>query len=559
MIRRFSLMKVLMTRRIKNGLDRFFIVLNRRVFDQEEVEKKHSQLVTNRFYVDFREVVDKICSDIRREIDNDRIEYFHYQITNRDVALATYQKLVLRTINSLNFKRAIAHALFHDIKIWFPLDKSWQNQLSTLGLRFNGRICDLMYYFLRLATAIKSLSSLFESEIHQLMRHRAPKVGARVEGTFSLEVFLSGFDESNFPDQVFPSHNFFDWLQQRFDVGTQFVHDCEPFAEKGHMVRNLRFQRSIVNSGKLSTIFESYFRLFFLLTRVFVRRSSYFLDFAGLVDEILIVLRIEQQSLESRYKSIFFPSTMLCVKPLWAVAIEKMGVEVVSVHYTAMAEPLGRGVGRVTDGIWHLSNWGNSWVVDSVQVNQMKLTSPHSSLNFSIVGVPYWTGRATIPLPKQSRTYLSAFDTHIRANQVFSAGVLDEMGWNNHELETTFIEIILQVALELDITVLHKRKRRVSVEHINRLEMLRTRLKSEFGNIYLPLDEDISAYSMIEISSLVVSKPISTTAILANQLNVPSIILDPTRNVRADDPGLRKCQLAYDYEDLKVTIKNSLR
>jgi polysaccharide biosynthesis PFTS motif protein len=64
---------------------------------------------------------------------------------------------------------------------------------------------------------------------------------------------------------------------------------------------------------------------------------------------------------------------------------------------------------------------------------------------------------------------------------------------------------------------------------------------------------------MIEISSLVVSKPISTTAILANQLNVPSIILDPTRNVRADDPGLRKCQLAYDYEDLKVTIKNSLR
>ena len=81
-------------------------------------------------------------------------------------------------------------------------------------------------------------------------------------------------------------------------------------------------------------------------------------------------------------------------------------------------------------------------------------------------------------------------------------------------------------------------------------------LKLEFGGLYLVVDEDIAPESLIENSSFVISKPISTTAFIALGMGIPSIVFDPTGNLQKSDPGLRTLTLAHNRSEIMKIITN---
>ena len=93
--------------------------------------------------------------------------------------------------------------------------------------------------------------------------------------------------------------------------------------------------------------------------------------------------------------------------------------------------------------------------------------------------------------------------------------------------------------------------------HQVRSDAITHRLKSKYGDSYQAIDESFSAFSLIGLSVVVVSKPISTTAFIATEMGKTSIILDPTKNTQFDDPGLRNCKLAYTADQLFQNIDDS--
>ena len=539
-------------------IERIYLLFNRQVSSQFAMEEMHARLLKDNFYLNFRLKTDSLLETLRVNHDNSQDSILTANISRKDISLAAKQKLILRTINSLSFKKAIVFSKAFNTSIWFPINREMQDQFSQLGLQFNRPMCSLLLALFKILSTIKSFKKLLDHEIGGVRLRLLSTKTLGDSSKIQSNIFLYGFDKSTFPSLTYKSHNFFDWLLLKINKDSHLIHNCTEFKNSKQMWPQIQFQYTVVPHITFSKRLVSYLSLVILIARYLFNPQLKVLDMLSQIDEVIVVLQLSKSAKTWNYDYVIFPSTVLIAQPLWSIFLERSGSKVVLVNYTAMAEPLSPNLTRVVDGIWHLSTWKDTWVVDEQQASQMKLTSKYWSENYSCVGVPYWSGRVLDQIPYTQRGFIAVFDTHIRTNQVFSAGVVDEMGWNDPKLEEAFIELVLQAATRLNLVVLHKKKRKVPESQLAIQDRITHRLKAEYGEHYQAIDESFSAVSLVALSVAVVSKPISTTAFIATEMGKLSIVLDPTMNTQSNDPGLRDCKLVYTIDQLFQTIDGFL-
>jgi polysaccharide biosynthesis PFTS motif protein len=543
---------------LKNLLNRIFI-LNRRNLSLEFklMQREHQGLLSQGFYTKLAETIDLISCRLRLSIDENAPTKLFASISNSDFLLAYYQRLFSATLGNHDFRKAILYSLTFDVPIWFPLKKTWQEDLSGLGLKFNQPICSTLIWMFQVHSSLRAIARLLISEWDFWKRLVGRNQFLIETSADQKSILLSGFSRGNFPSLHYPSHNFFDWVSDYYREEINFIHDNEELAREGHLRENLHFKKFFGLRSSWMNLLHSYLSLTVFLINIPKSRRVGFGKIFYLVDEVMISIKIFECQKSLSLSHALFPSTYMVVKPLWATQMERQGIEVVCVSYTAFADPLNDSNNRIVNGVWHLSNWKVMWVVDQTQINQMMMTSMKTSEKFITIGVPYWSGKIYVPPKELAGPFVSIFDTYIRED-FFGAGTMEAMGWHNPALEIIFLETILQVASELGLTVLHKKKRQISKELDLVFEEKIKETKMRYSQIYHQIEPNYSADSIIEHSSVVVSKPLSTTAFIASQLNIPSLFFDPTGKVKVDDLGLRKCGLAHNHTDLKLLIQKAL-
>jgi polysaccharide biosynthesis PFTS motif protein len=243
---------------------------------------------------------------------------------------------------------------------------------------------------------------------------------------------------------------------------------------------------------------------------------------------------------------------VLIAKPLWAIAAEKSGVEVVLFHYAIGSEPTTGSNPIIQDGIWQLNTWNSAWVVDEQQIAEISLSTAYPPTKFRKVGVPFWGGSGNLKGITELIPIVSVFDTYISANNKFSAGKLDELGWNNRELELEFIKIILEAAEGFKLIIAHKKKRAANDRFTSVREAETSALLKKYPNSYLVIDESVSSDFLISKSSMVISKPVSTTAVAAKLMSIESVFLDPTCRIHHQDLSLRNIEIVNSVEELRA-------
>jgi polysaccharide biosynthesis PFTS motif protein len=539
-------------------IERLYLLFNRQVTCEFAMQEMHDRLLKEHFYLNFRLKTDSLLETLRVNHNNSQDSFITTNISRKDICLAANQKLILRTINSSTFRKAIVYYKTFDASIWFPLNREFREQFSQLGLRFNRPICSLLLVLFHVLATIKSVTKLLRHEIGGL---RSTPFPVKTLGDWNKKnpnIFLYGVDKSAFPNLTYKSHNFLDWLVLKFKREYFFFHNCPEMKTSKQTWPQIQFQHTVVPNIAVKKRLASYFSLIILIVRYVFNPQLKVFDMLTQVDEILVTLQLSKNANTWSYDYVIFPSSVLIVQPLWSIFLERAGVKVILVNYTAMAEPVSPHLTRVVDGIWHLSTWKDTWVVDEQQASQMRLTSRFWSENYSCVGVPYWSGRVLDQIPHTERGFIAVFDTFIRSNQVFAAGVVDEMGWNDPKLAVSFIELTLQVATRLNLVVLHKKKRKVPEAYRAIQDRITPKLKAEYGEHYQVIDESFSVESLVSLSVAVVSKPISTTALIATEMGKLSIVFDPTMNTQPNDPGLRNCKLVYTADQLFQTINGFL-
>jgi polysaccharide biosynthesis PFTS motif protein len=104
--------------------------------------------------------------------------------------------------------------------------------------------------------------------------------------------------------------------------------------------------------------------------------------------------------------------------------------------------------------------------------------------------------------------------------------------------------------------MLWKRKRKVKKEtsfahpsYLSSVERL-----SRYENV-ISVDPDISANRVIEASTLVISMPFTSTALIARELGKPSCYYDPTGLIQQDDRAAHGIEIIRGPEELTRWLK----
>lgn len=539
-----------------NIVNRFSILLGRPTNLEVELQDHHAKMIEAGYYRKFRRTLDSFYLSTRLELNQSEDAIVIAGLSANEIKLASVQKSLVRTIQSLKFKKSIAFSQFTNIPLWFPLSRKSQKQLKNLDLHMNSTMCSLLNQVFNLSFVVKSFQKACRNHCWAI---KAALNGEKhkIIATNPIDsIYLGGLSATNFPSKDYASFNFLEWVQDKLGREKLYLHDCIDLnlSETQDPYHRIEFNPIVAPTGTILSEFRVVFKVTALILKtVFISKVKVF-DILSQVDEIAISIRVSIKSGKNEIEFALFPNTVSVVRPLWSTSLEKCGTKVILVHYSASAEPLEIGANRVIDGVWHLSSWRNTWIVDEYQKKQMRSISQFSANHFEVVGVPYWSGRVLDSSFFLGGPWISVFDTTIRTNLVFSASSIDDLGWNDSNLEEEFIRIILDTAVLLKFKVLHKKKRRVSESNLLKFDETVKLLKSEYGEVYSVVDEDIAPECLIEKSSFVISKPISTIAFAAVERGVPTIILDPTGNILRNDPGLRDLPLAQNRADLTAFL-----
>lgn len=510
---------------------------------------KHRELIASGYYVAFRETLNSFYLHLRSETILSNQDCRLGNLTADEIKLATIQKLALATIHRNSFKKVIAYHHLSGKKVWFPVSIVWQRELTKLGLEFNRFFCHFLYLLTSVAIFLKTS-----------VKFIADYASNGCKGnSLTLEpgdrIYFSGLNSANFPTKNNLTFNLTTWLGSHLKEHSTVYHDCKIQSETieiaGHsfVYQRLPFQ-GVTNVNCVPICFD-------LLGYLFSRKDKYKIDFwqrLMVLGDLFAAILISRNPNQQNYSRIFFQSTVLVAKPLWASAAEKLGSEVILLHYAIASEPTLDSNPIIQDGIWQLNSWNSAWVVDGQQVTEISLSTAFPPSNYFEIGVPFWGGEGDLrELPKDF-PIISVFDTDISAGTKFSAGKLDELGWNDRSLEVEFIEIILEAASSFKVTIAHKKKR-ATQDEFSRLRKTETlRLLELYSSHYQVVDGFHSSDLLISKSAMVISKPISTTAVAAKLMGIESIFLDPPGNIHPEDPSLRNLKILRNVAELKAVF-----
>lgn len=519
-----------------------------------ELSNKHHELTDTGFYAIFRKRLDDFYSRIRIRIETDDLVDLLGDLTAEEITLAAVQRQALITIHKNTFKKAIAYYLLTGKRIWFPVSNEWQTELADLDLQFNNKVCHVLYFLTSLGYFLKSIfTSLSDFCLH--------RCGAECENsTVRSKVFFSGLTPANFPSIDNRNYNLVHWLSEFLIPPTNIYHDC--IAQKNSLSLNQStfiFCNKPFNSSNRSKNLKCWFIFINFLIRGTREKSVGFSQRLIVSKELLRALCWDFSAGLDSHVSVFFQSTVLVAKPLWAIAAEKSGVEVVLFHYAIGSEPTTGSNPIIQDGIWQLNTWKAAWVVDDQQIAEISLSTAYPPTKYRKVGVPFWGGSGNLKGITGLIPIVSLFDTNILADSKFSAGKLDELGWNDRGLELDFVRIVLQAAEGFQLTIAHKKKRSVLDDFSSYREQQTKELLNRYPENYLVIDESVSSDLLISKSAMVISKPVSTTAIAAKMMSIYSIFLDPTGRIHADDSSLRNLEIISTVEELRAIFAKHFR
>jgi polysaccharide biosynthesis PFTS motif protein len=299
--------------------------------------------------------------------------------------------------------------------------------------------------------------------------------------------------------------------------------------------------------------------LFWFIWMVLINLRESFLPYLILnFNEIWVAKGVISRSNQVSLEKIVFNNSIGSLKPLWATALEKHGIEIDYLFYACYAEPRDVDGNLPIDGLWALSTWNNFYVVDGYQKSQLFKELIYKPTKIEFGKIVWWTD-TSITLPSINKNSICLFDTILHDNR-YTLSTLNQYGWYKSEVAINYLQIVLEAAVHHNLVVFYKFKRTKArnasnKKHLDAVEIL----LEKYRDIVLLVDDRFSAERLIEKATMTISKPLSTTAIIATAINKPSFYLDPTRGVQSEDPACRGIQVIHSKEGLEAAISKVLK
>lgn len=238
-------------------------------------------------------------------------------------------------------------------------------------------------------------------------------------------------------------------------------------------------------------------------------------------------------------------------RPLWTYEVEDRGATISFYFYSTNCEgfkppegmtPLGHG--------WSAMNWPRYLVWDRHQQNFLRRAIGHQA-NIRVVG-PIWFHRGPGKLTVIDKPSVAIFDVSpLRQYLYRNRAFLHD--YYTPKIAISFLRDICNAFDNYDVQLLWKRKRKLSSStHPGYRRFANFQLLSQ--NI-TSIDAGVDAYRLCLSSTVTISMPFTSTALIARSLGKPSIYYDPTEELDKGDPGAHGIQIISGVRELENWIK----
>jgi polysaccharide biosynthesis PFTS motif protein len=275
---------------------------------------------------------------------------------------------------------------------------------------------------------------------------------------------------------------------------------------------------------------------------------------ALLLNQAALAAQVRMQNPKGLAKDYLFHNSGWIYRPLWTYEAEKRGSRITFYFYSTNCEAFKQpeGYPPLPYG-WQAMNWPHYLVWNEYQADFVR-RAVGETVNIGVVG-QIWFSTSVVEMPTFRGRGVAVFDiTPTRSSFYRSLGI--ELEFYVPETCITFLCDIQKVTKGAGYTMLWKRKRKLKKEssfaHPSYLSFAE-RL-SRYENV-ISVDPDISANRVIEASTLVISMPFTSTALIARELCKPSCYYDPTGLIQKDDRAAHGIEIIRGPEELASWLK----
>jgi len=473
-------------------------------------------------------------------------EKFIFNVPLNNLQSFYYQRLISYLFIRLPFRRSIIIAEYFDRKIIFPMKNEWINNFEENGFRFNRNLSLKLWNVLQLCLITLEITKYIKSLYkYKIINKKTNKF--LTESDFKKIYFYDFPKESlMLSDSVFKFKNALAWIENNMLMNQKFI----ALSEHGEYRDNslhIKFN-SIYGSVRIKKEIKVGFNLMkFIILNILDYKKIYFLflNFKEIIDFNRVIFYREYINVDC----IYFNCSLSATKPLWAYAAEQINIDNYLYFYATYTEPRFNVENLQLSGEWMLATWNNYIVTDPYLKSELISIIPNRNQRFFLYGVPWWIDSNKVLAPKVN-TKIVVFDKFPH-DSLYLFSLLASKGGDTFWYQQKFINDILEVFNNLNITIYYKSKRRnTSIMYNKSLQELSIKYNAKF----IIVDEEFAPVRLVEDSDLVISRAGSSTALIASKAGVNSIIYDPAAILNIKDPSIRGGLLVQSKSKLQEVV-----
>jgi polysaccharide biosynthesis PFTS motif protein len=478
------------------------------------------------------------------------------------IAELSIKQFLLQRLMGMDFNKELLRALTRpDLEIHHPLPPEWRIVVEKYGFKvntFSNRIYWFGYKLLFLSYGFVTVASILLTSLKSVFT--AP---AKIQVN---SAYFHGLTSKNLPNSTIEeeSHDIISWYSKWINrtSGLQaIIHSVSDSQEVQLGSVSVKYISSALTplykiEQILSLILWNLHAVFTCIRELF--SSGYW--HVILWGEAARASQIRLQDANALCNDYLFHNSWYLYRPLWTYEAEKKGSRILFYFYSTNCESFKTKEGYpVQANSWQLMTWSNFLVWDTFQADFVR-RAVGSKSNIFIVG-PIWFQSDNHEIPYLDANNIAIFDIQPHRDSRYQAlGLVND--FFTPETMNNFILDIYNVAKANNFTIVLKRKRNIGKLVNSKYQILIDRLAS--CPYFATLDSNISAFRLIEKTSVVISIPFTSTAIIAKEMGKVSIYYDPTEEIQKDDRAAHGIpvisgisELSNWFHDFKTLQKKS--
>lgn len=469
---------------------------------------------------------------LKTELLNTPINSFSYdEIFRKPEEICMHQMLNYRRLNFDFVKNILINKYVEDYKIKYGLPKKWRKILKEKGYKLSF-MSSLNWEFYKIFSLFVGLFYGLNKIIMFFFNNNNNNELINVVGVGKNQNL-----KQNHPI-------FFDWILNQKEFKKYL---------KGNFFDDILSSNFTPRIQKLYDLIHFIFWLF----KIFLKGLLFFDQ-----KNILFIERIDKKIISMSKKGtipkfFFFSNQYATIRPLWTYEYQNKDFDLVLFFYSVNNYSLKfNGVEYKQQFNWELSNWPIYWVWDDTQQTFLIENCKHSFKSIIKGPIPFTDKvNSNISAPIEQNSII-IFDVQPKDNFSYALiGMQDH--YYSYENSKLFFEHILEISKTFKKKLYFKRKRE-SVDIDKKYVSLINNLKSR--NELYELESDLSVPHLLMLINpcLTIHMPFTSTAIIANNLKIPTVYYDPINILDLNHPYKGKIELFQNKVTLKKWVKKNI-